>query len=318
MKLVEGRAFDTDKTREKRKDRQEDTIVTETGDDDIECIEKGEGIPHITHVNKILHSIYSNAELYINNHQIYNSNGLDAQKCDIANNFPSTLADNKGVLHCEVYDFEEDPEHLLEVPFLTRRMKLYSRPDGFLLYGGLVIDRLTILELLYPNIKIQFRLIRAWPNFYMISDNPNVCWVLWTVLSTLGEWWSKNTFTEREWLKKLMLQFRTTTWTQWHLPVKFEHDRTNSLKKINSTMHLHVEEPLQWIQTLPLLAPLQRTLSGIMSLFWEILEYSEEENQMYTTKRQIIDAGMSERGQQSLSKTIFHQSELIVSETITY
>ena len=29
-------------------------------------------------------------------------------------------------------------------------------------------------ELLYPNMKNRLRLIRARPNFYMISDNPNV------------------------------------------------------------------------------------------------------------------------------------------------
>ena len=53
-------------------------------------------------------------------------------------------------------------------------MKLLSRPDGFLLYGKLGIDFLSTSELLYPNMKIRLRLIRARPNFYMISDNPNV------------------------------------------------------------------------------------------------------------------------------------------------
>ncbi len=95
---------------------------------------------HITHVNNILHSISSNAELYINNHQIYNPNGLYAHKSHISNNFKSTLSDDKGVLHCEGYDYEEDPENLLEVPFFIRRMKLYSRLDGFMLYGKLCID----------------------------------------------------------------------------------------------------------------------------------------------------------------------------------
>ena len=52
-------------------------------------------------------------------------------------------------------------------------MKLLSRPDGFVLYGKLGIDFSTS-ELLYPNMKIRLRLIRARPNFYMISDNPNV------------------------------------------------------------------------------------------------------------------------------------------------
>ena len=128
----------------------------------------------ITHVNNILHSISSNTELYINNHQIYNSNGLYAHKSHISNNFKKTLSDYKGVLHCEGYDYEKDPENLLEGPFFTKRMKLYSRPDGFMWHGKLGIEFRTTSELLYPNMKVRIRLIRARPNFYMISENPNV------------------------------------------------------------------------------------------------------------------------------------------------
>ena len=43
-----------------------------------------------------------------------------------------------------------------------------------MLYGKLGINFFTTSELLYPNMKIRLRLIRARPNFYMISDNPNV------------------------------------------------------------------------------------------------------------------------------------------------
>ena len=131
-------------------------------------------MPHITHVNNILHSIISDAELYINNQQIYDSNGLYAHRSLISNNFKSKLSDYKGVLHCEGYDYEEDPENLLEGPFFNRRMKLYSRPSGFMLYGKLRIDFLTTSELLYPNKKVRIRLFRARPNFYMIGENPNV------------------------------------------------------------------------------------------------------------------------------------------------
>ena len=53
-------------------------------------------------------------------------------------------------------------------------MKMFSRPDGFMLYGKLGVDFFTTSELLYPNMKVRIRLIRARPNFYMISDNPNV------------------------------------------------------------------------------------------------------------------------------------------------
>ena len=43
-----------------------------------------------------------------------------------------------------------------------------------MLYGKLGIDFFSTCELLYPNMKIRLRLIRARPIFYMISDNPNV------------------------------------------------------------------------------------------------------------------------------------------------
>ena len=174
IKLVKGRGLDTYKTTEKKKEHKEDTVFTETGDDDVELMEEDEGVPHITHVNNILHSIFSNADLHINNHQIYNSNGLYAHKSHISNNFKSTLSDYTGVLHFEVSDYEEDPENLVEGPFFTIRMKLYSRPDGFMMYGKLGIDFHTTSELFYPNMKVRIQLIRVRPNFYMISENPNV------------------------------------------------------------------------------------------------------------------------------------------------
>ena len=62
-------------------------------------------------------------------------------------------------------------------------MKMLSRPDGFLMYGKLGVDFFSTSYLLYPNMKIRLRLIRARPNFYMISENPNLslgiadCWL---------------------------------------------------------------------------------------------------------------------------------------------
>ena len=174
IKPIKRRGSDTHKTTEKRKEHKEDTVFTETGDDDVEFIEEGEGVPDITHVKIILHSIFSNAELYTNNHHIYKSNGFYAHKSPISNNFRSKLTDYKGVLHCEVYDYEEDPENVLEVPFSLEEMKSYRRPDGFMLYGKLGIYFLTTSELLYWKMKVRIKLMRARPNFYMIGENPNV------------------------------------------------------------------------------------------------------------------------------------------------
>ena len=124
-----------------------------------------------------MHSIFSNVEVYINNQQIYNSNGLYGHKSHISNNFKAAISEYKGVLHCEGSDYEQDPEdnnNPLPDPFFTRRMKLLIRPDGFMLYGKLEIDFFSTSELPYPNMNIRLRLIRARPNFYMISENPNV------------------------------------------------------------------------------------------------------------------------------------------------
>ena len=115
--------------------------------------------------------------MYINNQQIYNSNGFYAHKSYISNNFKAAISEDKGVVHCEGYDYEQDPEDIsnpLPDPFFTRRKKLLSRPDRFMLYGKLGIDFFSTSELLYPKLKTRLRLIRARPNFYMISDNRNV------------------------------------------------------------------------------------------------------------------------------------------------
>ena len=43
-----------------------------------------------------------------------------------------------------------------------------------MLYGKLGVGFFSTSELLYPNMKIRLRLIRARLDFYMISDNPNI------------------------------------------------------------------------------------------------------------------------------------------------
>ena len=44
IKLVKGRGFDTYKTTQKKKEHKEDTVCTETSDDDVELIEEYDGV----------------------------------------------------------------------------------------------------------------------------------------------------------------------------------------------------------------------------------------------------------------------------------
>ena len=148
LKFVKGRGYDTYESKEKKKEHKDESVVfTETGEDS----DQEEEVARVTYVNNIMHSIFSNVEVYINNQQIFNSNGLYAHKSYISNNFKAAISEYKGVLHCEGYDYEQDPEdnaNPLPDPFFTRRMKLLSRPDGFMLYGKLGIDFFSTSELL--------------------------------------------------------------------------------------------------------------------------------------------------------------------------
>ena len=104
LKFVKGRGYDTYEGKEKKKEHKDDSVVfTETGDDE----EKQEKVARVTYVNNIMHWIFSNVEVYINNQQIYNSNGLYAHKSYISNNFKGAVTEYKGVLHCEGYDWTE-------------------------------------------------------------------------------------------------------------------------------------------------------------------------------------------------------------------
>ena len=109
LKFIKGRRYDTYGSNEKKKEHKDDSVVfTETGDDS----NQEEEVARVTYVNNILHSIISNVEVYINNQQIYISNGLYAHKSYISNNNEAAISEYKGVLHCEGYDYEQDPEDI--------------------------------------------------------------------------------------------------------------------------------------------------------------------------------------------------------------
>ena len=203
LKLVRSGGYETYKTKEVKKEHREEAKAEEE-----ETVEE-ETVPLVTHVNNILHSILSNVEVYINNQQIYKSNGLYAHKSYFSNNFKGAISEYKGVWHCQGYQdevfFDEIMEAPLSEPFFTRRLKMLSKPDGFMLYGKLGVDFVSASELLYPNMKVRLQLIRARPNFYMITDNPTLVLELLIVHFTLVVLPSRMIITRNEWTCLLTL-----------------------------------------------------------------------------------------------------------------
>ena len=62
----------------------------------------------------------------------------------------------------------------LSETFLARRVELVSRSHGFQLYSKLGVEFFSTTEQLHPKKKLRLQLIRARPNFNMISDNTNL------------------------------------------------------------------------------------------------------------------------------------------------
>ena len=74
LKFVKGRGYDTYESKEKKKEHKDESVVfTKTEKDDSD---EEEEVARVTYVNNIMHSFFSNVEVYINNQQIYKSNGL--------------------------------------------------------------------------------------------------------------------------------------------------------------------------------------------------------------------------------------------------
>ena len=150
LQLFKGRLFDAFK-----KGKAENKAKLEEGSDE-------EPQTYLTYVNNLIHSLFSNCEVYFNNTMVYNANGLYPHKAQISNELNSSAVSNKRIL--AIFDMH---------PFTDRADSLGTRIT-FSLYGRLAIDLFICEKFLQPIIKVRIKLIQARPNFYVLSDNPNV------------------------------------------------------------------------------------------------------------------------------------------------
>ena len=99
-------------------------------------MEEDATVSMVAHVNKILQSIFSKKEVYINNQKMYISYGLYTHKFYTYNIFEAGNSEYKGISDHKMYDYKECPNELMDAPlsepFFKRRIKKLSRPDGFM------------------------------------------------------------------------------------------------------------------------------------------------------------------------------------------
>ena len=159
-------------------------------------------------------------------------------------------------------------------------MEMLKRPDGFDLYGKLGVNFFSTSDLLYPNKKGRLQLIRARPNFHMISDNPNVslgmvdC-SLYTCRIAVKVDYHKRRI---EMLAETLVEYKCLETLANTFIIPATHP-TSMITKTFSTMLQFLELPLQSIQTLHSLIRILKILSCINSSISDILEYSAEVSQ---------------------------------------
>ena len=118
-------------------------------------------------VNNILHSLFSNCEVYFNNEQVYSSNGLYAQKALISTEFSVTKGVKESISYCHGYEYEPEPGDFQSAPIAGRFLDASSTIQTY--YGKLAVDLFTCDKLLIPNTNVRIRLNRSRPNFYTLG-----------------------------------------------------------------------------------------------------------------------------------------------------
>ena len=70
------------------------------GKADMGMYSTDDDLHYLTHVNKLLHSLFSNCKVYLNNQKFYNLNGLYGHRALISNEFNASTRNNEGILAC--------------------------------------------------------------------------------------------------------------------------------------------------------------------------------------------------------------------------
>ena len=112
LQLFKGRLFDAFK-----KEKAEHNAKSEEDSDE-------EPQTYLTYVNNLLHSLFSNCEVYFNDTMVYNAKVFYPHKVQISNEFNSSAVIIRGILACHGYNFEEFLEAFDLYPFANRAYSL--------------------------------------------------------------------------------------------------------------------------------------------------------------------------------------------------
>lgn len=123
-----------------------------------------------TYVNNLMHSLFSNCELYLQGVQVSTTNNLYAHKTLIETELSHPTECKKTILRCQGYAFEDDPGDTRDgEAFESRRASVKDR-QPIHLYGNIAIDFFGTDKFLLPDVEARIRLIRSANSFVLIRN----------------------------------------------------------------------------------------------------------------------------------------------------
>ncbi len=121
-------------------------------------------------VNNIMHSLFSECDVYANGIKISSANGLYGHKAYVETEMSHNMACKETWLKCQGFNYEADPGTFTETAFTSREVE--TRASAFLhLYGRLSVDFFTCPQALLPEVSLRVKLVRAQSDFCLISDD---------------------------------------------------------------------------------------------------------------------------------------------------
>ena len=147
------------------------------------CIKKADGTNMTWHateaprkdapvfVNNVLHSLFSDCDIYANGVKISSANGVYGHKSFLETELSHTRSAKNTWLKCQGYTYEENPSQLGDGSAVRQRNQQTRESQVIKLYGKLAVDFFTCEKLLLPNVSLRIKLVRARDDFVTISEN---------------------------------------------------------------------------------------------------------------------------------------------------
>lgn len=122
--------------------------------------------------NNILHSLFSECDIYANGIKVSTANGLYAHKSFIETEMSFGKEAKETWLKCQGYSHETYGANPLDrtTAGMVERIALCAESEAITLYGRLSVDFFTCDKLLLPNVSLRVKLVRAPNDFVTIAE----------------------------------------------------------------------------------------------------------------------------------------------------